>query len=68
MVDAIPLAASKRTTRDWPSLDMFAIVPNLNGMAATGRPDRLPFSYFKPPLTPEELGITRIEGWILGVV
>jgi hypothetical protein len=25
-------------------------------------------SFFNPPLTPEELGITRIEGWILGVV
>jgi len=24
--------------------------------------------YFNPPLTPEELGIARIEGWILGVV
>ena len=25
-------------------------------------------SYFNPPLTPDGLGIARIEGWILGVV
>ena len=25
-------------------------------------------SYFKPPLTPEERDVARIEGWILGVV
>jgi len=25
-------------------------------------------SYLNPPLTPEELGIAKIEGWILGVV
>jgi hypothetical protein len=25
-------------------------------------------SYLNPPLTAEERGITKIEGWILGVV
>jgi hypothetical protein len=25
-------------------------------------------SFFNPPLTPEERGIAKIEGWILGVV
>jgi hypothetical protein len=37
-------------------------------MAATCGRDGSLDGFFRPNLTPEELGIAKIEGWILGVV